>query len=88
MTFTRVVMITSGRSEDSVDKVRQAVARSSKKSIQRLFAKTNLHRCTVQTILCQDIHAFPYKIRSKSLLTYKQKEKWLYFANWFAEKLE
>ena len=52
----------SGRSEDSVDMVRQAVVQSPKKSIRRLSAETNLHKSTVQRILRQDIHAFPYKI--------------------------
>ena len=78
----------SGRSEDSVDMVRQAVVQSPKKSIRRLSAETNLHRSTVQRILRQDIHAFPHKIQSESLLTDEQKGKRLHFANWFAEKLE
>ncbi len=65
----------SGRSEDSVDVVRQAVVRSPKKSIRRLSAETDLRKSTVQRILRQDIHAFPYKIQSESLLTDEQKEK-------------
>ena len=78
----------SGRSEDSVDMVRQAVVQSPKKSIRRLSTETNLHRSTVQRILRQNIHAFPFKIQSESLLTDEQKGKRLHFANWFAEKLE
>ena len=78
----------SGRSEDPVDTVKQAVVRSPKKSIRWLSAKTNLHRCNVQRILRQNIYAFPYKIQSERLLTNEQKEKQLHFANWFAEKLE
>ena len=46
----------SGRSENSVDVVRQAVVRSPKKSIRRLSAETNLHICTVQRILRQDLY--------------------------------
>ena len=68
--------------------VRQAVVQSPKKSIRRLSAETNLHRSTVQRFLRQEIHAFPYKIPSESLLTDEQKGKRLHFANWFAEKLE
>ena len=78
----------SGRSEDSVDMIRQAVVQSPKKSIRRLSAETNLHRSSVQRIPRQDIHAFPYKIQSESFLTDEQKGKRLHFANWFAEKLE
>ena len=62
-----------GRSKNSVNMVKQAVVRSPKKSIPRLSAETNAHRCTVQRILRQDIHAFPYKIQSKSLLTKEKK---------------
>ena len=54
-----------GRSKDSVDMVRQTVVRSLKTSIRRFSAETNLHRCTVQRLLRQDIHAFPYKIQSE-----------------------
>ena len=73
-----------GRSEDTVDMVREAVLRSPNKPIRRLSSKTNVCRCTVQIILRQDIHAFPHKIQSESLLTYEQKKKKrLHFANCF-----
>uniref|UniRef100_A0A8C4Q1D4 Uncharacterized protein n=1 Tax=Eptatretus burgeri TaxID=7764 RepID=A0A8C4Q1D4_EPTBU len=68
--------------------VRQAVVQSPKKSIRRLSAKTNIPKITVQRILCQDIHAFPYKIQMETVLTDQQKCKQLDFANWFSGKLE
>ena len=78
----------SGRSEDSVDMVRQAVVQSPKNQFGAFLLKLNLHKSTVQRILCQDIHAFPYKILSESLLTDEQKGKRLHFAHWFEEKLQ
>ena len=75
-----------GRSKDSGNMVRQAVVRSPKKLIPRLSAETNLHRCSVKRILCQDVDTFPYKIQS--LPAYEQKEKRLHFVNWLAKKLE
>ncbi len=64
----------SGRSEDSVDVVRQAVVRSPKKSIRRLSAETDLCKSTVQRTLLQDIHAFPYKIQREIYLPTSRKK--------------
>ena len=74
----------SGRIDHSMNMVRQAAVWSPKKSIRRFSAETSFHWCTVKRVLHQDIHAFPYKIQNKSLLTDEQKENPQHFANWFA----
>ena len=48
----------------------------------------NIHRASVQPILGDGLHLFPYKIQSQSELTPEQKARRLEFAQWFSGKLE
>ena len=78
----------TSRSDPNVAIVRESVVRSPRQSIRRLSSETDIPRSSVQRILRQDIHAYPYKIQSQTELTNEQKQKWVDFANWFSGKLE
>ena len=51
---------------ENVDCVRQLLECSPIESIFRLSAESNIHRASVQHILRDDLHLFPYKIQSQS----------------------
>ena len=78
----------SGRSENAVNRVRQALDQNPQKSIRRLAAELNISRSTIHRILRHDIHAFPYKIQTESKLTDQEKQRRVDFARWFLNKLE
>lgn len=78
----------TGRSVQNVNIVRQSVVQSPRKSIRRLSSETNIPKSSVQRILRQDIHAYPYKIHAETELTNEQKQKRVDFSNWFSGKLE
>ena len=78
----------TSRSDPNVAIVRESVVRSPRQSIRRLSSETDIPRSSVQRILRQDIHAYPYKIQSQTELTNEQKQKRVDFANRFSGKLE
>ena len=78
----------TGRSVQNVNIVRQSLVQSPRKSIRRLSSETNIPKSSVQCILRQDIHAYPYKIHAETELTNEQKQKCVDFSNWFSGKLQ
>ena len=70
------------RTKSMIQKVKSRLNRKKKVSLRKLAGELDISKSTVQRILKNDLGYRPYKKRIEPLLTDKDKEKRIKFANW------
>ena len=78
----------TARPPENVDAVRDSVARSSKKSLQRRSQELGLSRSSIHRILKSYFQLYPYRIQIKQTLTQNDMEKRVETCRWFKSKIE
>jgi len=75
------------QTEQAVAKVDRKIHANPRLSIRKLAVKTGLKKSTVQRILRQRLHMFPYKLQLVQKLRRGDKAKRLQFCKWVLQKL-
>ena len=78
----------TARPPENVDAVRDSVARSSNKSLQRRSQELGLSRSSIHRILKSYFQLYPYRIQIKQTLTQNDMEKRVETCRWFKSKIE
>jgi hypothetical protein len=80
--------IKTGRSTDNIDIIRQAVAKSPKRSVRRLSAENRVPRSSVHRILRRDLKKYPYKIQIKQKIKTADRRARQEFCNWISKEID
>lgn len=78
----------TGRSLDNINVIRQAIAKSPRRSLRRLSTENNVPTTTVYRILRKDLKHFPYKIQIKQKMKKADRKARVDFCNWIDAKIE
>ncbi len=78
----------TGRSTSHIDVIRQAVAKSPKRSIRRFSAENKIKRSTVHIILRKDLKKFPFKIQIKQNIKAAGRKARVAFCIWISNQIE